>query len=148
MNAGHAVVAAVSGVIGFLVVSSIAGVSRAPRIDYATASLEEKQNFLERKADNIVRGFNLTRGSASEISSVYVDAENDLISISVQLKDPMLDRASGEDVAGLRQVMQKSACGLSDKKLMAETDYTMRFRFLKPSGSILRKVEANSASCL
>lgn len=55
MNAKHIIVAVVSGVISFLVVSSIASVNRTPRIDYATASIEEKQAFLERKADRIVR---------------------------------------------------------------------------------------------
>lgn len=137
----------ISAAAGFLAVS-LWNPFGGEKFDYATASYDEKQEFLETKARNFSRGYNLTKGSASEITNVYVDAESDLVSITVQLKDPNLQHVQAGQVEGMRKTILKSACALTDRKLLNETNYTLRMRFFKPGGAgNLMTVEANGANC-
>ena len=117
------------------------------KFDYATASLEDKQRYLEAKAKNFSRGFNLTKGGASEITSTYIDAATDLVSITMQLKDPKLEHAPVGNLGPIRDTILKTACTLTERNLLAETDFNMRLRFWKPGGAKLMTVEVNGESC-
>ena len=135
-----------SAVCGYLAVS-LWGPFSGGGFDYAAATVEEKQKFLETKAKNFSRGFNLTAGDSSEITNVYVDAESDLVSISVQLKDERLRSVSADQLEGFRSTMLKAACALTDKQLLNETGFVQRIRFFRPDGGNLMTVEIDGDSC-
>ena len=143
---GKIALGVLAAIAGFLAVT-FWGPFKGEPFDYASASIEDKQKYLETKANNFSRGFNLTKGGASEISNVYVDAESDLVSISVQLKDKNLDAAPLANFDSARNTILKAACTLTDRKLLAETGYKMRLRFFKPSGGSLMTVEVSGEAC-
>ncbi len=139
-------IGAAAAVGGFAAVATVNPFNGEP-FDYSTASLDQKQKFLEAKAKNFSRGFNLTKGGASEISNVYVDAQSDLVSITVQLKDQNLQYVPAQEAEGFRKTILKSACALTDRKLLTETDYTLKIRFFRPGGGNFLTVEANGENC-
>ncbi len=139
-------VGALAAAGGFITVAVISPFKGEP-FDYAAASLEDKQKYLEAKAKNFSRGFNLTKGGASEISNVYVDAESDLVSISVQLKDENLDFAPLANLDVARNTILRTACMLTDRELLTQTGYKMRLRFFKPSGGSLMTAEISGEAC-
>ena len=76
-----------------------------------------------------------------------VDANYGLVSITVQLKGPNMANIPYEHTQNMKALMLKSACALTDKKLLNETDYKLRMRFLKPAGGVLMSVEASGKTC-
>jgi len=141
---GKVLVGILSGIAGFL---AVALWNPFGGFDYAAASPEEKRKFLENKARNFSRGFGLTAGGTSEIASTYVDEESDLISITVQMKKPDSDYIPYEQTEKFKGMIMKSACSLSDRKLLTETGYMMRIRFFRYSGGPLMTVEVNGENC-
>lgn len=140
------IVGAVAASAGFLTVAVVSPFKGEP-FDYATASIEDKQKYLERKAKNFSRGFNLTKGGSSDISDTYVDAERDLVSISVQMKGASNGYIPANELEKARNLILKTACTLTERDLLTETNFKMRIRFFKPGGSSLMTVEADGDSC-
>jgi hypothetical protein len=138
-------VGGISAIGGYLAVSLWGPFSGG--FDYAAATVEERQKFLETKAKNFSRGYNLTAGGSSEITNVYVDAESDLVSISVQLKGEDLRYIAADQLEGFRKTILKAACTLTDKQLLNETGFVQRIRFFRPGGGNLMTVEINGENC-
>ena len=141
------IAAALFAAIGGFLAVSLWGPFKSGRFDYASAPLEQKQKYLEAKARNFSRGFRLTSGGASEITQTYADAENDLVSISVQLKGAETGYVPADQLETFRKLMLKTACSLTERTLLTETDFNLRIRFFKPGGGKLMIVEANGETC-
>ena len=135
-----------AGIAGFVTVTLISPF-KGERFDYATASFEEKQKFLETKAKNFSRGYNLTKGNASEITGTHIDAVSDLVSMTVKLKGPANGYMPATEVEKSRSIIMRTACTLTDRKLLTETNYTLRIRFFHPNGSKVMTVEASGETC-
>jgi len=145
MNMERIVIAACAAT-GSVIALATVGPSKAP-FDYATATLEDKQRYLETKAKNFSRGFNLTKGGASDISDIYVDAETDLVSIIVQINGANNSYIPAGELESMRGKILRTACGLTERDLLTQTDFKLRMRFLKPGGGSLMTVEASGDSC-
>ncbi|WP_375201525.1 hypothetical protein [Hyphococcus sp.] len=139
-------IGAVAAIGGFVATAAVNPFKGEP-FDYATASIEDKQKYLERKAKNFSRGFNLTKGGSSDISDTYVDAERDLVSISVQMKGANNGYIPTSELEKARNLILKTACTLTERDLLTETNFKMRIRFFKPGGASLMTVEADGDSC-
>ena len=113
--------------------------------DYSSASIEEKQKYLERKANNMSRGFKLTAGGSSKISNTYVDAETDLVSLTITLNKSGSIPAS--ELSTARNLLMKTACSLTERKLLMETAFKLRLRYFQANGANLMTVEANGETC-
>jgi len=137
---GVAIIAAIGG---FLAVSVLGG--SGDGFDYTTASLDEKQRFLERKAENIARGFRVTAGKSSKITQTFADAELDLVSLSITLERDGAIPAG--ELAKARNLLLKTACTLTERKLLTETPFKLRIRYFAASGGSLMTVEADGESC-
>ena len=145
-DVGKIAVGALSAAAGFIAMTLWAPFGG--KFDYASASVDEKQKYLETKARNFSRGFRLTAGGASEISGTYVDAESDLLSFTVQLKGPATaGHIPASELETARSLMMKTACTLTERDLLTETPFRLRIRFFKPDGGNLLTVEANGETC-
>ncbi len=140
------IVIAACAATGSVIALATVGPNRAP-FDYATASIEEKQKYLERKAKNFSRGYNLTKGGSSDISDTYVDAERDLVSITVQMKGANNGYIPASELEKARSLILKTACSLTERDMLTETNFKMRIRFFKPGGASLMTVEADGETC-
>lgn len=134
-----------AGIAGFALVAILKPFGDS--FDYNTATLEQKQSFLERKAKNFTRGFNLTSVGASEISDTYADAEFDLVSISVKLTEIRAHQIPHSEVEKARKILMRSACRLSERKLLEETPFNMRVRFFGMGGSPVLTANINGETC-
>jgi hypothetical protein len=141
---GKVLLAIICGVAGFLAMSFWGPFSKS-RFDYASAPMEEKQKYLESKARNMSRGFKLTAGNSSEISNTYVDAKTDLVSLTITLNKSGSIPAS--ELLTARNLLMKTACSLTDRKLLTETGFKLRIRYFQANGANLMMVEANGESC-
>jgi hypothetical protein len=143
---GKIAIAIIAGIGGF-VAMALWGPFSGPRFDYVTATMDQKQAYLERKAKNFSRGFRLTAGQRAEISGVHVEAEYDLVSISVQLKDPNFHNIPSGEVEKFRKVILKTACSLTERKLLTETGFKLRIRYFHTDGSKFMSAEASGETC-
>lgn len=141
---GKILVGVISAGAGFLAVSLWAPFGKGS-FDYASAPLEEKQKYLESKARNMTRGFKLTAGNSSEISSTYVDAETDLISLTITLNKSGAIPTS--ELSTARSLLMKTACSLTERKLLTQTDFKLRIRYFQANGANLMTVEASGENC-
>lgn len=140
------IIGVVSAIVGFVTMANVASVEDRGS-SYAEATEEQKQKRLESLAKGFKAGFRVTAGSKAEITQTYVDASADLVSFSVQLKDPKINDVPYEQVDRQRIVMLKQMCALTDKKGLLETDFTMRVRFYRPGGGKLMTLEVDGENC-
>ena len=141
---GKIVVGGISGVASYVAVA-LWGPFSGGAFDYASASMDERQKYLETKARNISRGFKLTAGNSGTISNTYVDAESDLISLTVKMKNSGSIPAS--ELATARNLLMTTACKLTERKLLTETPFKLRIRYFQANGASLLTVDANGESC-
>lgn len=141
---GKILVGAIAAIVGFVTVSLLNPFGGS-EFDYASASLEDKQAYLERKARNMSRGFKVTAGNSSELSNIYVDAGDDLVSLTVKLKQP--GTIPAKEIATARNLWLKAACKLTERKLLTESDFKLRVRYFQSNGANLMTVEANGDTC-
>ncbi|WDI33022.1 hypothetical protein PUV54_07405 [Hyphococcus flavus] len=145
-SVGKIVVAIIAGIGGF-VAMNLWGPFSGPAFDYPTATIDQKQAYLERKAKNFSRGFRLTAGSKAEISKVHVEAEYDLVSISVQLKDPNFRNVPSSEIEKFRKLILKTSCTLTERKLLTQTAFKLRVRYFHTDGSRFMSTEASRDNC-
>jgi hypothetical protein len=143
---GKIAVGILAAIAGFLAVT-FWGPFKGEPFDYAAASVERKQKYLETKAQNISRGYRLTAGDKSEITQTYVDAESDMISFTIELKGAELASLPASEVENAKNLILKTVCKLTERKLLTETAFRMRMRFFRPGGGSLMTVEANGETC-
>ncbi len=145
---GKVIGAIVAGVVSFIVMFNVASVSSGGgKFDYATATEERQQKYLEGVANGFSAGFKLTAGKRAELSRVEADASIDMISITIQYKDEKIENVTGQQIGQLKKMMQKTACKMADKKKMLESGVTMRMRLKRPSGSQMTGFDINAADC-
>lgn len=139
-------VAIIAGIGGFAAMS-LWGPFSGPHFDYVSATMDQKQAYLERKAKNFSRGFRMTSGNRAEISRVHVEAEYDLVSISVRLKDPNFHNVPSGEIEKFRKLILKTACTLTERNLLTETEFKLRIRYFHADGSKFMSTEASGETC-
>lgn len=140
------VVTIIFAAIGYAAVG-LWGPFKGEPFDYASATVERKQTYLETKTRNISRGFRLTSGDSSEITQTFVDAESDMISFAIELKGAELASLPASEVENAKNLILKTVCKLTERKLLTETPFRLRMRFFRPGGGSLMTVEANGETC-
>ena len=138
-------VGALAAIAGYIVVALWAPFGGG--FDYASATLDERQRFLEARARYFKHGYRLTAGRASEITSSYADAEFDLVSFSVKMNDIGAGPINAAGLEQFRTLLLKTNCNLSERKLLTETNYTMRIRYFRKTGGKLFQVDVNGETC-
>lgn len=144
---GKAFIIAAAVVMGFIALATVGSISGGAGFDYATADYERKQKFLDGIADGFTTGFKLTAGKRAEVTQVFADASLDLVSVSVQYKDPEVENVSSNMVEKQRQFILKKTCRLAERQKLLENGITFRMRMYKPSGTQMGTIQVDNDAC-
>lgn len=115
--------------------------------DYQTASEERQQKYLDGIANGFKTGFRFTAGNRAELSRLEADASIDMVSITIQYKDDRMEKASGEQIGQMKQLLLKYSCKNAQKSKMLEQGVTMRIRMKRPSGSQMTGFDIDEEGC-
>jgi hypothetical protein len=132
---------------GLLTVVAVAALGPALNFDYADASEERQQKFLDGVAKGFEAGFKRSARGSAEIERIKSDAVYDTISVDIRFKDPNAEHANGYQVEAFRKSVYTENCRLFASRKLLEAGVKMKLRIKRPSGGILTNLAFDSAAC-
>lgn len=115
--------------------------------DYANASEERQQKFLDGVAKGFQSGFRRSAKGLAEIERIKADAVYDTISVDIRFRDKNTERANGYQVEAFRKSVFTENCALFDSKKLLDAGVKMKIRMKRPSGGVLTNLAFDSAAC-
>lgn len=115
--------------------------------DYANASEERQQKFLDSVVKGFEAGFERSAKGAAEIEWIKADAAYDTLSVDLRFRLKDVERANGYQVEAFRKEMLTENCKLLDSKELLDAGVKMKLRMKRPSGGVLTNMTFDSAAC-
>lgn len=115
--------------------------------DYQSATEESQQKFLEGVANGFKTGFRITSGNRAELTRVDADASIDMVSITIQYKEDVAEKATGQQIGMMKNQMLSFGCKHAKKNDMLDKGVTIRFRLKRPSGSQMSGFDVDTEGC-
>ena len=136
----------IAPIVGGVILLSMAALTRA-EFDYASATEERQQKYLDNIAKGFAAGFNATSGGAATIKRISANASADAISVDIQFTKKEVEYATARAVDDFRQFVYKHECAWLEQNAVLEKGVAVKIRMTKPSGSILTNFNINEDTC-
>lgn len=136
----------IAPIVGGVILLSMAALTRA-EFDYATATEERQQKYLDNIARGFSAGFNATSGGSATIKRISANASADVISVDIQFTKKEVETATASAVENFRQFVYKNECAWLEKNDVLEKGVSIKIRMTKPSGSVLTNFNINDEAC-
>ncbi len=140
---GAIIVAVICAALGFIAMA----VLTPSKFDYAAASEERKQQYLENIARGFERGFAATAGNMSEIKQIRANAQADAIFVDIRFIKAEVEYAPASAVDEYRQYVYKYNCAFLQRTAVLKKGVTLKIRTTRPSGALLTNFTLNAEGC-
>lgn len=139
----------VIGAAAIACLSATAGVAAlAPtHFDYASASEESQQRFLERFGWGFRKIIGDGAGETAEVERVDADARWNSVDVDIRFTEPQVETFSSSEVEAVAQAIYVEYCKTDDEKRLLEQGVRMNLRMKRPSGGALSNVVLDDETC-
>ncbi len=147
MKSGFGAVVAGGALLFGVIGGAAVLVGSAANFDYAGASEEAQQRYLDNIATGMKGGFSITAGDSAKITRIKADAAFDVIAMEIKFSDSRIDRVGYEQVEAFRETAYRQICRDRATKVVLDKDVSLKLRMMRPNGSHLSTFTFDTKSC-